>query len=91
MQTTEPLARNTNHEGDVLAGLHAEPKRLPCRLFYDARGAELFETICTLPEYYLTRDELALLAAELPDIARAVGPRARSTCSTTPPSTCRST
>jgi dimethylhistidine N-methyltransferase len=62
---------------DVLAGLLARPRRLPARLLYDARGAELFEQICELPEYYPTRNELALLAASLPDLARLVGPRVR--------------
>ena len=62
---------------DVLAGLRARPKHLPCRLLYDARGAELFEQICTLPEYYLTRSEVALLDAHLPAIARVLGPGVR--------------
>lgn len=62
---------------DVLAGLRAPEKSLPCRLLYDARGAALFEEITTVDEYYLTRDELALLAASLPAIARAIGPAAR--------------
>ncbi|HEY1955357.1 MAG TPA: L-histidine N(alpha)-methyltransferase [Polyangiaceae bacterium] len=66
----------TRSEADVLGGLHASRKWLPCRLFYDARGAALFEEICKLPEYYLTRNELALLEAELPSIARHVGPEA---------------
>jgi len=62
---------------DVLAGLLAPRKHLPCRLLYDARGAELFERICTLEEYYPTRSELALLEVHLPAIAAAVGPRPR--------------
>jgi dimethylhistidine N-methyltransferase len=62
---------------DVLAGLSAPRKHLPCRLLYDARGAALFEQICTLDEYYLTRSELGLLDVHLPAIAAAVGPRAR--------------
>lgn len=62
---------------DVLAGLAARPKQLPCRLLWDARGAELFDQICTLDEYYLTRHELGLLREHLPAIARTVGPRAR--------------
>lgn len=62
---------------DVMAGLSAPQKRLPCRLLYDARGAELFERICELPEYYPTRTELALLRAHLPAVAEAVGPDAR--------------
>ena len=62
---------------DVLAGLRAPTRRLPCRLLYDQRGAELFEQICTLAEYYPTRNELALLERHLPAIARAIGPNAR--------------
>lgn len=62
---------------DVLAGLLAPRKRLPCRLLYDARGAELFEQICTLDEYYPTRSEVALLERTLPALAAAIGPEAR--------------
>lgn len=62
---------------DVLVGLRAPRKHLPCRLLYDARGAELFEQICTLDEYYPYRSELALLDRTLPAIAGAVGPAAR--------------
>lgn len=46
---------------DVAAGLLAHPRRLPCRYFYDARGSKLFEEICQLPEYYLTRTEHLIL------------------------------
>jgi uncharacterized SAM-dependent methyltransferase len=42
-------------------------------LFYDERGAELFEQICTLDEYYLTRSELAILRAHAGDIAALAG------------------
>jgi len=62
---------------DVLDGLCAMPKRLPCRLLWDARGAELFARICTLDDYYLTRHELALLHAHAAAIAAAAGTRAR--------------
>src|SRR5262249_8117018 len=58
-------------------GLRAVRKRLPCRLLYDERGAELFDRICGLPTYYLTREELALLEARLPEIAARIGPGAR--------------
>ena len=46
---------------DVRKGLTKTPKELPPKYFYDARGAELFEQICDLPEYYLTRTEGVLL------------------------------
>ena len=45
----------------VRSGLRARPKTLPCRYFYDDRGSRLFEQICDLPEYYLTRTEDAIL------------------------------
>jgi dimethylhistidine N-methyltransferase len=54
---------------DVFEGLSAEPKTLPCRHFYDQRGSELFEAICHLPEYYLTRAERDILVAHAGDIA----------------------
>ncbi|MEO7200527.1 MAG: L-histidine N(alpha)-methyltransferase [Dokdonella sp.] len=59
---------------DVLAGLHAQPKQLPSKYFYDARGSELFEQICAQPEYYLTRAELELMDRHAADIAAELGP-----------------
>ena len=58
---------------EVLAGLLSEPKMLPPKLFYDERGAELFEKICDLPEYYLTRSECAILRSHAGDIAALAG------------------
>src|SRR5439155_10555388 len=54
---------------DVRAGLTASPKRLPCCYFYDRLGSRLFEAICELPEYYLTRAETAILRAHAEEIA----------------------
>ncbi len=54
---------------DVLAGLSAKPKTLPPMYFYDAIGSKLFEKICKLPEYYLTRTEHAILKRFAPEIA----------------------
>jgi dimethylhistidine N-methyltransferase len=62
---------------ELLAGLRAAHKTLPCKLLYDERGAALFEQICTLDEYYPYRSELALLERDLPAIADAIGPAAR--------------
>jgi L-histidine Nalpha-methyltransferase len=59
---------------DVVAGLTAQPKSLPPKYFYDDRGSDLFEQITTLPEYYLTRTETAILQAHATDIAHQVGP-----------------
>ena len=54
---------------DVRAGLTAEPKTLPPKYFYDARGSELFDEITRLPEYYPTRTERAILEEVAPAIA----------------------
>jgi L-histidine N-alpha-methyltransferase len=59
---------------DVVAGLTASAKWLPCKYFYDARGSELFERICATPEYYPTRTERAILKARAGEIAEATGP-----------------
>ena len=58
---------------EVLAGLSGRPKRLPCKLFYDELGSRLFERICELDEYYLTRTELGILRDRVPEVARALG------------------
>ncbi len=58
---------------DVVAGLSLPQKALPPKYFYDAAGSRLFERICRLPEYYLTRAELALTSAHIGAIARFAG------------------
>ena len=47
---------------DVMAGLSSDPRTLPCKYFYDERGAALFQKICELPEYYITRTEIDILS-----------------------------
>ena len=54
---------------EVEVGLSATPKRLACRFLYDAVGSELFEEICELPEYYLTRAEREILSTRAAEIA----------------------
>jgi L-histidine Nalpha-methyltransferase len=71
------VARAALQQDDVLAGLRDQPKRLPCRLLYDERGADLFDQITGLDEYYPTRVELRLLDECLPSIAADVGVAAR--------------
>ena len=58
---------------DVLAGLRLARKQLPCKYFYDARGSRLFEEICELDEYYLTRTELSILLRHAEDICGTIG------------------
>jgi dimethylhistidine N-methyltransferase len=60
---------------EVLSGLRAVPKTLPPKLFYDDAGAKLFEEICRLDEYYLTRTELAILRNCVGELAELAGPR----------------
>jgi dimethylhistidine N-methyltransferase len=54
---------------EVLSGLRSTPKYISPKYFYDARGSALFERITRLPEYYLTRTEMALFDAHLEDMA----------------------
>ncbi|HSZ06352.1 MAG TPA: L-histidine N(alpha)-methyltransferase [Solirubrobacteraceae bacterium] len=58
---------------DVLDGLTRPFKELPPKHFYDARGAELFDRICELPEYYPTRAERAILERQAHDLAELTG------------------
>jgi dimethylhistidine N-methyltransferase len=57
----------------VLAGLSRQPRAIPAKFLYDARGSALFDEICELPEYYLTRTETAILRERAHDIARLAG------------------
>jgi dimethylhistidine N-methyltransferase len=73
---TRQQSRFTRDTGlqEILDGLTQTPKRLPAKLFYDARGSALFEQICELDEYYLTRTELEILATHINEIAARIGP-----------------
>ncbi len=64
--------RDNTFRNDVWDGLSATPKTLPCKYFYDREGSLLFDAICELPEYYLTRTETTLLKSAAPEIARLV-------------------
>jgi L-histidine Nalpha-methyltransferase len=58
---------------DVLNGLTRPFKELPPKHFYDARGAELFDRICELPEYYPTRAERAILEQHASELSALTG------------------
>jgi L-histidine N-alpha-methyltransferase len=58
---------------DVLDGLTRPFKELPPKHFYDARGAQLFDRICELPEYYPTRAERAILESTAEELATLTG------------------
>jgi L-histidine Nalpha-methyltransferase len=59
---------------DVIAGLSSDSRALPCKYFYDERGAALFQKICELPEYYVTRTEIDILDRYRAEIASQLGP-----------------
>jgi dimethylhistidine N-methyltransferase len=59
--------------GEILAGLTSANKHLPSKYFYDARGSELFDEICALPEYYPTRTETAIMEQYAVAMAEQLG------------------
>jgi dimethylhistidine N-methyltransferase len=67
-----PTTEDSQFARDVLAGLTARPKWLSPKYFYDRAGAQLFEEITALPEYYPTRCELAILRDNAAAIARFI-------------------
>lgn len=67
-------ARPSSLLTDVTAGLAAHPKRLSPKYLYDAEGSRLFDRICDLPEYYVTRTELGILTAHAKEIADVIAP-----------------
>jgi dimethylhistidine N-methyltransferase len=60
----------------AISGLLQPQKTLPAKLFYDEEGCRLFQQITELPEYYLTRTELALLEQVAPRVAAGLPGRA---------------
>lgn len=69
-----PAAANDRLSADVLKGLRKTPKQLSPMWFYDELGSSLFEAICELPEYYVTRTELSIMAQHAPEMAQHLGP-----------------
>ncbi len=60
--------------GDVEYYLTLTPRQLPSRYLYDALGSALFEAICELPWYGITRAERALLERHGHEICALVDP-----------------
>ena len=69
-------AANADFRRALVQGLGQQPKRIPPKYLYDALGSALFDAITHLPEYYPTRTELSITAANAPEIAARCGPRA---------------
>jgi len=62
---------------DLARGLRERPKRISPKYFYDERGSALFDAICDLEEYYLTRTELEILRLNVGDLASRAGTELR--------------
>ncbi|MEO6971295.1 MAG: L-histidine N(alpha)-methyltransferase, partial [Chthoniobacterales bacterium] len=60
----------------AIAGLSGSPRTLPSKFFYDERGSDLFQEICELPEYYVTRTETEILREHGSEIAESIGENA---------------
>jgi len=60
----------------AIAGLSSSPRTLPSKFFYDERGSDLFQEICELPEYYVTRTETEILRQYGTEIAESIGENA---------------
>ncbi|MEM7008428.1 MAG: L-histidine N(alpha)-methyltransferase [Thermodesulfobacteriota bacterium] len=58
---------------EILVGLNKEQKELPSKLFYDQKGSALFDEICELEEYYLTRTETSIMSENIGDICAVLG------------------
>ena len=58
---------------DVVEGLTNSPRSLPCKYFYDERGSQLFDEICGLDEYYLTRAELDIMRRYAGKMSERIG------------------
>mgnify|MGYP000147280238 CR=1 FL=1 len=75
-QFHDALGTAIDMRAEVVRGLKSQPRAIAPKFFYDERGSELFDAICELPEYYLTRAENEVLVRRAADIARLVGPGA---------------
>lgn len=83
MTRREAVLKTANHDApdaldqanEILAGLSEPQKRISPKYFYDKKGSELFDRICELPEYYLTRAELEIMQENLHEMAELIGPR----------------
>lgn len=77
LPSAAPAAATTGVLADeVIAGLKKHPKELSSVWFYDELGSSLFDSICELPEYYITRTELQIMHRYAAEMAQEIGPGA---------------
>ncbi len=63
---------NSRFADDVRAGLYLIQKELHPKYFYDSKGSDLFEKICSTDDYYVTRTETQILQKFSDDIIDCV-------------------
>ncbi len=73
-QFIDLLAETADPRAELAAALLQPGASIPPKYFYDALGSRLFESICELPEYPLTRTERAIVDAHVHEIAARIGP-----------------
>ncbi len=73
---TEQDDNVTDELREIITGLRQPQKSISSKFFYDEQGSRLFDEICDLPEYYLTRTEIGILHENAREIAQSIGPRA---------------
>ena len=70
------VSEDQNFLSDVIRGLALPQKALQCKYFYDEVGSRLFDQICELDEYYLTRTERQIMVEHASDMANQIGAEA---------------
>jgi dimethylhistidine N-methyltransferase len=71
--TPQFISLEDSAKQEIAQGLLQHRARLSPKYFYDAIGSTLFEAICQLDEYYLTRAEAAIFSHHAEEIAQATG------------------
>lgn len=78
LEGTSPVeTARERFRADALHGLGQVPKRLSPKYFYDRAGSELFDAICELPEYYVTRAETSIMRARVHEVVASWGSAVR--------------
>jgi dimethylhistidine N-methyltransferase len=75
-RTPRPMLDTSDFARDMAACLGGRPHEISPKYFYDERGSRLFDRICELPEYYVTRTELGIFQRDIAGMAAAIGPDA---------------
>ncbi|MDD4979136.1 MAG: L-histidine N(alpha)-methyltransferase [Gallionella sp.] len=77
MRSESPVTQQDADDNDFLdtvcAALRQHPRSIPPKFFYDAQGSQLFDLICTTPEYYPTRTETGILQRHGAQMVELIG------------------